>query len=798
MRDGMNRPHKLSVLCLTILASLPACAREPDVEFDTDHLLSRGLSPRLAEDFREGDRFPPGENLVTLVINNEQKGRATVRFSASGQPCWTEALSRQGRLDWQNAEGITAGEGDTCLDPKALWPQTDVISVPGEGELQLVVPPGAVLRQSDYFSWDHGGQGVLLNYSAQYMKTRSAFHTSSFRQAQTEAGFNVADWIVRSTQNWSDFSRGGEVTHQNAWVQKTLFDHKAVFQAGRINFSAGNSGGGRILGMQMTPEAALYDKYGAAVVSGVADEPSVVEIRQQNILLYQTSVPSGPFELRGFSLLNLTSDLEVTVVSNNGSQREFRVPSAAYVTGESTVMPGLAWGLGRWDQDGSREKPFVAGMSKGWQLLPRLGLQTDAFLSGSYQAATLGMDTLLPAGGYLSLRSTGTLSGGTSGVSVSTATGKALTENVSLNLHASWQGQGYREFSETLTDDSERERSRAQYGPTITWSHPWLGSSSVSWVRSVNGSGRHTDYAQLSWTRRIAGAYLSITAGRNTDSLTGRKDDRIYGSLQIPFGEKSSLTGYVNNAGNQTRFGSRYTVQQSRTTSWGISAERSRPDGKNAFTGMLNTTTTATSLGASVSASQENNRSLSLQGSGSVLLHENDLLFSPYRIADTFGIARVEGVSGVKIDTPAGPVWTNRKGKAVVPSLQSWQTSTLHLDNASLKKGTEVSNASEEIRVARGAVSQFGFSVVTTRRVLVRTRMAEGQPLPARAAVYSDAGQFISVTGEDGSVFVENAHPGMTLEVQGEHNRCLLRLNQLPEKRAEMTGLYEETSAVCR
>lgn len=786
----------LSGLRLALAACLPALADTTEVEFDTDTLQARGLDPRLAEEFRRGARFPAGMNRVKLMVNGQDRGKANVRFTPEGEACLTGALARQGQLTWPGGE--TEVTPERCVTAGSLWPQADVRALPGDGTLELFVPEGAILNGEDYLSWEHGGHGVLLNYSAQYMKSRSTLSDLSYRQVQTEAGFNVADWIVRSTQNWSDFSEGSEFRHQNAWVQKTLYDHKSVLQAGRINLAVGATGGGRVLGMQVTPETALYGKAGAAVVTGIADDTSVVEIRQQNVLLHRTSVPQGPFALRGFTLLNLTSDLVVTVVNSDGSRREYSVPPAVYRTGESTVRPGLSWGFGRWDQDGYREHPWVGALSAGWQLMPRLGIQSDAFVAKAYQALNLSTDTLLPGGQGIAAGVTASRAKEKNGLLASASVSQPLPGEVSLSLNGSWQSDTYREFTETLSESQESVRNRAQFGPAVSWSHPWVGSTSLSWVRSLTSDGRHSDYAQLGWTRRIGGAYLSVTAGRSTDSVNGRQEDRVYASLQIPLGKNGSLTGYVHNSGNQTRYGSRYTWRQSQRMNGSVSAEQSRPDGKRSFSGTVNTVTPWTQLSGNVSTNSDKTRSVSLQSSGGVLLSDGDVLFSPYRITETFGTVSVDGMSGVRVETPAGPVWTNRKGKAVLPSLSGWQTSTVSLDATSLNKGSDVVNGYEEVRLARGAVSRVGFAVVSTRRVLIRVTDTRGGRLPPRATVYNDQGQFMSVTSEDGTVFISDARPGMVLEIEAPSGSCRLSLSGLPAQRPENTGLYEELTAVCR
>ncbi|WP_241194498.1 FimD/PapC C-terminal domain-containing protein [Pseudomonas synxantha] len=74
---------------------------------------------------------------------------------------------------------------------------------------------------------------------------------------------------------------------------------------------------------------------------------------------------------------------------------------------------------------------------------------------------------------------------------------------------------------------------------------------------------------------------------------------------------------------------------------------------------------------------------------------------------------------------------------------------------------------------------------------------AEGNPLPGGASVFNDAGDFVTVVGEKGSVFIPDANHGGNLEVQySGRTLCTFSL-ALPEK-AQANELYETADAQCR
>ncbi|MFW8695266.1 fimbria/pilus outer membrane usher protein, partial [Mesorhizobium japonicum] len=59
--------------------------------------------------------------------------------------------------------------------------------------------------------------------------------------------------------------------------------------------------------------------------------------------------------------------------------------------------------------------------------------------------------------------------------------------------------------------------------------------------------------------------------------------------------------------------------------------------------------------------------------SGAVVAHAGGVTLSPYAVDETFGLISLPGISGAKVVTPRGPVWTDVFGQAVAPSLTPYQ-----------------------------------------------------------------------------------------------------------------------------
>ncbi|HIE9359432.1 TPA: fimbria/pilus outer membrane usher protein [Klebsiella quasipneumoniae subsp. similipneumoniae] len=799
--------HRKTVVALLLPTLLMAqsidSALADDVVFDTGALQAQGLDSGLATRFQHGDMFPPGISVVELRVNGQERGRLSVRFDKNGHLCPDTALLRQAGLKMLSAVSDASNDETStpCVDLSQTWPQFTVQAEPGDSRLTLVVPQDALDPTADNTQWQHNGAAALLNYSVQYMGSQSQNSSLNYWQMQTEAGFNAGDWVIRSNQNVYRYEDETKSEYQNAYLQRTFAAIKSTLQAGQIPISSGLFGIGQVLGLQMIPEQALYPKSGAAIVSGIADTTSVIEVRQLGVPIYHTTVPAGPFNLSGFSLLNTRTDLIVEVNGTDGSKRSFVVPASAYAREGVVATPGVTWGVGRYDQKGVYSHPMVAVVSKGFQTSERSTLLAGGLWANNYQAVSASFSATFLWGTNAILQNTvaRATSRNTQGTQTSLNINQPLNDNLSLTLTSSHQDDGYREFSEAQLHDSDNyARNKNQYGAGIIWTQDWLGSLSLSTGRSSRSQGYDTTWTQLSWGRQFGRTTLNINASRNESGGYYGRDDRVYVTLQFPLGNESSLRSFASHSRDGYRYGSQFSQRLSQDRNWSLAVTRDEDRQQNSATGTFSTVTRWSNLNGSLSADSGNTRNLSLQATGSVVGHDHGVTFAPYQVRDTFGIAKVGKKAGVRLETPAGPVWTDNNGYAVIPSLTGWNKTMVEVDTRSLGKRADVMNGSQEVAPARGSVSKVSFETVSTRRVLVSVRNPDGSRLTSGASVYDLAGTFITVVDDDGNIFLPDARPGMVVLIDMKTESCSIALNRLPEEAAEDTGLYETLNSECR
>ncbi|WP_458372076.1 fimbria/pilus outer membrane usher protein [Pseudomonas lactis] len=801
-RDGEAVPDPFAspalALVLLLCALIPAkvCAEDSSSSgFDAQTLQQRGIDPQLASLLLAAPRYAAGQHTVSLRVNGQRRDRLTVNFDQQGNLCFDRAL-----LDAANL--VPPGETEGCHDFLARYPQTLVEPDPATLTVSLVVPTDALRPvQQDISGYETGGFAGLLNYDLSGFYNRFGDDASRFGSANTEVGFNAGDWIVRSrqVQTWQDgLSRS---THLQAYAQRTFASHQAVLQAGQINLYNPVLSGAQITGVQVLTEHALQEQGQGALIQGIANSPAQVEVRQNGALIHSTVVPAGPFALTDVRRLNTRSDVEVTVKESVGGERRFTVPAA--MLGLGLPAPGYSVAAGRVRNvgDAEGEDPWV--ISGGWTgaLHPQLTLGTGVLAASQYRSvgASLGWLPWLDSQIQLSTQvSNSQAREKVSGVQTDLSWSQRLGEQWSISAANSWRSIGYRELEESTytRDDSNRDsRYRDQQSLNLGWSHPQLGAFSAGVSRSANFAGDSSSRALASWGTSIGAVSLSASAEWQ---MGGRQqqDNAVYLNISVPLGESRRLRSWVRNSGGENRTGLGITEQIDDQLSYRVSAEHDSSDHQVETTLGISALPRYSQLDVSYSRSDAERSSYQGGARGGVVLHGDGVTFSPYPVRDTFALVSVGDMSGIKLSTPSGPVWTDWQGQAVVPQVAAYGRSPVEVQTRSLPRNADINNGLAMVSAGRGAVERVKFGVGLTRRLLLTVSTDQGAPLPAGASVSSANGEFITLVQDGSQVFLPNVLGQSTLWITTpQGRRCQLRYS-LPEK-ADPSVYFETAPARC-
>ena len=807
-RDGEAVPEVLSPnlrrvlagLALTLGATLPAgepLADESAGSFDPQTLSQRGIDPQLANLLLEAPRFAAGRHALNLNVNGQRRGRVDVVFNDQGALCFNQALLDAGNLR------IPTDDAD-CHGFLDAYPQTVIEQDPASLSLVLIVPTDA-LRPAvqDVSGYQTGGFAGLLNYDLSGLYNEYGDDNSRFGSANTEVGFNAGDWIVRSRQvrTWQDSTT--RTTHLDAYAQRTFAEQQAVFQAGQINLYNPVLAGAQITGAQVLTETALQDQNQGATITGIANSPAQVEIRQNGALIHSTVVPAGPFALTDVRRLNSRSDVEVTVKETSGEERRFTVPAA--MLGLGLPAPGYSVAAGRIRKVGAGEgaEPWV--VSGGWSgaLHPQVSVGGGVLAAEDYRAAGISLGWLPWQDSQLQFSSQlaqATRQGNERGVQTDLSWSQRLSERWAITTAGSWRSFGYRDLEDSTyridSRDQQRSRYRDQQSATASWSHPLLGAFSAGISRSSSYTGDSSSRALASWGTNFGRVSVSASAEWQVGGRQ-QSDDSVYLNISVPLGDNRRGRAWARNAGGEHRIGAGVSEQLNDQLSYQVGGERDSRDRE-----------VESSIGVSAlpyysqldfNYTRNNNERSSYQGGarGGVVLHGDGLTFSPYPVRETFAVMSVGEMAGIKVSTPSGPVWTDWQGQAVVPQLSPYGRSPVEVQTRSLPRNADISNGLAVLSAGRGAVDKIEFGVALTRRALLNVTRVDGQPLPRGAAVSTGDGEFVTLVQEGSQVFLPDVLERRELWVSAPGQpRCRLDYD-LPEH-GDPEVYFETAPARCQ
>ena len=317
-------------------------AASSHVKFDTAML--RNARDVDVSAFEAGHPVRTGERDVEVWRNGELLGRRRVRIAgADAQPCLeTDFVAWLGvavaRLAASQRESLASGP---CTGVATLHPAASARYDPGELALHVSIPQALLAPRSaaiDATVLEDGIPAFRLSYGATLLRSQARgaqpFHQGSLR---LDAGMNAGAWRLRhrSTHLWRP-ARARESDTLSAHLERDVSRFDARLTLGDFNATGLLLDPVALRGVRfqsddrMLPAPQLRS---APTIRGVADTNARVQVRQAGRLLFDTTVPPGPFAFEDVLPLGRGGDLEVRIVEADGRVRSFLVPYAA--------MPGL-------------------------------------------------------------------------------------------------------------------------------------------------------------------------------------------------------------------------------------------------------------------------------------------------------------------------------------------------------------------------------------------------------------------------------------------------------------------------
>lgn len=769
------------------------------IDFDVRTLKSLGYGAEVATFFQQGNLFLPGQHEVTLVINGSTRYPATVSFDKQGQLCFTPLLQKILKLKPIDIK-------DNCTNINTLYPNAIIIPHPDTFTVDIVVSESDFDPQLRGNLLTYGGFALLSNYRVYGMQIKGT-DTQQFYQGQFETGFNWENWVLRNNSNVFVGQHSNQYQFNETTLARSIEQWQAMLQLGQINTEGRLFGGTPLNGAQIYSDKSLNSLNQLVVpITGITETPATVDVIQNSRLLYRTLVPAGSFLLDRVQGMINGQPLQVVVSQEDGQRRQFDVMTSLKEVDTTTSETNYQVALGQY-RNGKKnnhvEMPFIVNLEVG-RRKAGTDYQVGVQLSKYYQLIGGRIEQQ-----WGELWSTGASFGGRYArsndkqgqqwdASLNTAFGA-----LSLGISSSYRTREY----PTLDKSIQNERGKLQEyetsslslsSETQTSSSFFIGMGDTDWGRIGYSLGYTHYYGNkldsvmhtLSYGKKFGSVFWSINY-----QASNERDKRVFVNASMPLGSNASVNTQMQCYQDDIALTS--TLSHRPSSLWGYSVGISHNKDSDKVNGSLNSTTAYSQLAGSASWSNNQTRAMMASVSGSMVYADGIFATSPITLGDTFGVIRISGQPGVKINTlSGGETMTNAWGTAAIPTLPVGHKTTVQLDTKNLPLNIRLNTTSFDVAVAKGSIIAHEVKATVVRQLLLEIKLADGSPAPSGSSLVDEKGLLLGVVMGNGNVMISNEQIGLPLRLRITNQpECAVRYS-VPEQ-FDAEALYEEVEAYC-
>ncbi|HDR2399027.1 TPA: fimbrial biogenesis outer membrane usher protein [Enterobacter bugandensis] len=786
--------------------------------------------------FEKAGRILPGTYLVTVFINQSDRGLQQITFAANEEGTLTPSLT-PALLDklGVNTAALPSFSGLPSDKPvnnlSSLIPDANVVFDFQQQRLDLSVPQIAMRPDAnsvmDPSLWDQGITAFLLNYSLSGGRSRQDSLSGPGSEQDNlfvglNSGFNFDVWRLRSDISYArnEFKMGGverqrySSTHfSNTYLQRDIQSLRSDILVGENNTNADVFDSVPFRGVRLSSSEDMLPvslRGFAPVISGIAQSNARVSVSQNGNIVYQTYVAPGPFKITDMYQTGQGGDLTVTVTEADGSVRTWRQAFSALPVMQRPGGIKYELTAGRYNGGitvGSLEAPFAMG-SIIYGLPKDITLYGGGLIANNYSSAVMGSGISLGTLGALSADVTVSRAiidnENQSGESYRVRYAKSLlSTGTSVDLTAyrystrhfynfsDFNNSGYQLAEGQVPWALARERSDFQMRIT----------QQVGEYGSIYMSGTRSDYwGNQSVNNTVSAGYnvslggVSYGLAYSIDRISSHGDwpqNRQFAfNMQVPLGlfsaRPSLSSSYLryqmshNNQGAVTQQAGITGAAAGDRLSYSLMQgwDNNREQRNNNST--LNMGWQGSRGSANAGYSQgDKYKSLNLSGNGGLILHRGGLTFSP-QLGSSVALISAPGAGGVSLVN--GGTVTDSNGYAVAPYLSPYLNNTVSLNPTTLPDDVDLPQNSINIYPTRGAVVLAQFSPKVGYQVLFTIKRA-GKLLPfGTVVVFKNQTDETNsgIVGDAGQVYMTGLPENGSLDVSwgaGPSKHCSVNFN---------------------
>ena len=753
---------------------------------------------------------------LDVYTNGEWKGRYDLKITAGKDGkmgvCYTKAMLMQYGISPEKLNPQLSENEGFCGRLQEWRHEDNVKDTLIQSSLRLDIAVPQIYedqRLKNFVSpqfWDKGVAALNLGWMANAWNSHISSANGSDNSSAylgVNAGLSWDGWLLKhiGNLNWQQQQGKAHWNSNQTYLQRPIPQINSIVSGGQIFTNGEFFDTIGLRGVNLATDDNMFPdgmRSYAPEIRGVAQSNALVTVRQGSNIIYQTTVPPGPFTLQDVYPSGYGSDLEVSVKEADGSVEVFSVP---YASVAQLLRPGMtryALSAGKVDDSSLRNKPML--YQGTWQhgLNNLFTGYTGVTGFDDYQAFLLGtgMNTGI---GALSFDVTHSrLKSDTldeHGQSYRATFNRMFTETQTSIVLAAYRysTKGYYNLNDALYAVDQEKNYNSNYtvwrqknGMTFTvnqnlpdgWGGFYLSGRVADYW---NRSGTEKQY-QFSYNNMYGRLSWSVSAQRvyTPDSSGHRRDDRVSLNFSYPlwFGENRTANLTSNTAFNNSRFASSQigvngSLDSENNLNYGVSTTTSTGGQHDvALNGSYRTPWTT--LNGSYSQG-EGYRQSGVGASGTLIAHQHGVVFSP-ESGTTMALIEAKDAAGAMLPGSPG-TRIDSNGYAILPYLRPYRINSVEIDPKGSNDDVAFGSTVAQVVPWEGSVVKVSFDTTLQNNVTLQARQANGLPLPFAATIYNPSGKEIGVVGQGSMMFISDASaPKATVKWSG--GQCSVELSQ--------------------
>lgn len=755
----------------------------------------------------------PGSYDLDVFVDDEWKGKYAVTINGVESYQITMKKKDVFLLGISGIEHLEAKkDSDDIILNEILHGGKSILRT-GELRLDLEIPQAYVIYNDKNWVapalWDKGINGLYTNYSfnayngrdkgAQNNTSRSAF-------LNLHNGLNMFGWRLVDNSSWqTDDSNHSRWFTSSRYLEKPIAPLTMMMRAGDMYTSSDYFDTLAFRGITLNKDLQMLpdkDQVYMPVISGNATSNATVSISQGNKLIYQVTVPAGPFAIRDLMPTGSREDLKVEVRNSGGLTERFTVP---FATMSSMLRPGTSdfrFNMGKLRSSGEGDRSWFGQMDYTQGLNNYLTWFNGLTVSHRYHALMLGSAISFPWLGSVSASAEQTRWSDERrhrGEKYSLAWSKYLPTRTNIAL-ATWyyRTRDYATLQELANHGSQQQTDTAwgsKQAFSVSLSQP-LGEDAGrlaldAWFRKYRGDRDSTRQYNLTYSNRFQKVNYTLSLGRSEYSRTTGVIDRnkmssetnVTFSLTVPFSIFDS-PGSIN---SRTRINNGHYD----STSLGFSGSANEVDYSADITHTREGSGVSSDLYAGWKtpwmrlnagvANSSDYRQLAVGASGGVLAWSGGVLAGP-DAGNNFVIIEAPGIEGAVINSDSAQR-TNSRGQALVSGAVAYRMNQFWLDTSSSENpDVDVIGNVAHLAPYEGSISFIKYKTDTRKLFVLKVRRENSSPVSFGSTIYNQAGEQVGYVAQGSQAFIKAEVLPTQLRIGNKTRANSCVINQPTEK----------------